>query len=524
MSDGHVAYRALSTRNGGIVRCLCWIHGRRLLIKSFIGSDYEFNARMAKGNGPKGLEDLDIYKLDDVDDGQKVSLWGWICLLIIAEMFRIGKGLKGLDPAQRLARRNKDMKPLAEEFFKLVHLVKEKPQALANSYAKEAVSYFDNNKDALQKIFEDGRVPLGNNASERAAISLAIGRNAWKAHDTVEGARTTALMYSLVETAKANGASPYVYMKFLLESIQDVWHLHEAELLESDRFERKKRARLEAALERLREHPGSDPELDMRDLGEEPDLSFLECLMPWSEEFKGYCRIQSGRAAKLLADAVTKDCLGKMPVTADALGRILRSKGGEERTKLVGIACAIPLNPSKPGGSPRRCLGVDMVREKLKEAASGMEPMPAAEEPPSGTGSPAKDVLIPNERKPFCFKKGGGADPPAMDGGGGKPREGAGGHGLSGCGGDAGPASGEEGKAGNRERGPDNGGNPGHAGQALPRMPMSCAMQDDPGHGGQAPREARGKKARLPLPIWKKSRSREHVPPGPGRGGRQPAG
>ena len=382
MSDGYIAYRTLASRNGDIIRCVCWIHGRRFLIKSFIGSDFEFNARMTGENGPKSLQNLDICHLDEVDEEQKVSLWGWICLLIIAEMFRIEKELKDLTPEDRLAGRIREMKPLADQLFELVRLVKGHPQVLANSYAKEAVSYFDKNQEALQRIFEDGLVPLSNNASERAAISLALGRNSWKAHDTVEGARTTALFYTLVETAKANGANPYLYIQFLLESIRDIWHLHEAELLESERFEENKRRRLDAALAKLKKHPGTDPELDMTGLGEEPDLSFLECLMPWSEEFRGYCQCQETRAAKMIADALTREGLGKKPVSDGAFHRIL--------------------------GAGSRNAREEFVRKGLKGAVDDMEPasVPGAGEEPPAMGNPVKDAVLPGKRKPFCFSAG----------------------------------------------------------------------------------------------------------------------
>ena len=376
MSDGYIAYRTLTSRNGDIIRCICWIHGRRFIVKSFIGSDFRFNARMAKENAPKGLENLDIYHLDDVDEGQKVSLWGWICLLIIAEMVRIEKELKDFTPEDRLAGRIKEMKPLAEQLFKLIGLVKEHPHVLANSYAKEAVSYFDKNREALQRIFEDGLVPLSNNASERAAISLALGRNSWKAHDTAQGARTTALYYTLVETAKANGANPYLYIQFLLESIRDIWHLHEAELLNDGCFEKRKRLRLDAALMRLKNHPGSDPGLDMTGLGDEPDLSFLECLMPWSAEFKGYCGRQETRLSQMIAAAVTRDGFGKKPVSESGFKRILGAGSKNARE--------------------------EFVREGLKEAANDMSPV-SEEEALSAMGNPAKDVMLPEKRKPFCF-------------------------------------------------------------------------------------------------------------------------
>ena len=380
MSDGYIAYKTLTKKNGEIVRCVCLIHGRRFIVKSFIGSDAAFHAKMASKDGVKSLANIDITSLDDIDEAQKVELWGWIALLIISEMFRIEAKLKDLSPEQRLKGRIKEMKPLADELFSLIDLVKGRPNVLVNSYAREAVSYFDNNREALQEIFKDGRVPLGNNAAERQAISLALGRNSWKAHDTVKGAETTALMYTLVETAKANGANPYLYIRFLLDSIQDILDIYRDKLEESDRFEEKKRRRFLAALNRLRKHPGQDPELDMTSLGEEPDLSFLECLMPWSEEFKGYVLEQESDLAQMIADAITRDGLGKMPVTRDAFEKITGHKGKGEKEQAA--------------------------KDALKKAAEEMGgDLPAAGEE-NEPGSPVKGVILPTARKPFCFSSG----------------------------------------------------------------------------------------------------------------------
>ena len=385
MSDGYVAYKTLTKKNGEIVRCVCLVHGRRFIVKSFIGSDAELRAKMASKDGVKSLQNIDITSLEDVDEAQKVELWGWIALLIISEMFRIEKKLKDLSPEQRLRGRIKEMKPLADELLGLIDLVKGRPNVLANSYAREAVSYFDNNREALQEIFKDGCVPLSNNAAERQAISLALGRNSWKAHDTVKGAETTALMYTLVETAKANGANPYLYIRFLLDSIQDIWDIYRDRLEESDRYEEKKRRRFRAALERLREHPGQDPELDMAGLGEEPDLSFLECLMPWSEEFKAYALAQEADLAQMIADAITRDGLEKMPVTRDAFKKITGSKSKGEKEQAA--------------------------KDALKKAAEEMGgEMPAAGRE-SEPGSPVKGVILPKARKPFCYSLGNGTEP-----------------------------------------------------------------------------------------------------------------
>ena len=192
-------------------------------------------------------------------------------------------------------------------------------------------------------------------------------------------------MYTLVETAKANGANPYLYIRFLLDSIQDIRDIYRDKLEESDRFEEKKRRRFRAALDRLREHPGQNPELDLAGLGEEPDLSFLECLMPWSEEFKGYVLEQESDLAQLIADAVTRDGLGKMPVTRDAFEKITGHKGKGQKEQAA--------------------------KDALKKVAEEMSGKLSAAGEENEPGSPVKGVILPVARKPFCYSSGNGAEP-----------------------------------------------------------------------------------------------------------------
>ena len=66
---------------------------------------------------------------------------------------------------------------------------------------------------------EDGDVPMDNNASERAIRGFCIGKKNWQMIDTINGAKTSAIIYSIAETAKANNLKPYDYFEYLLSEI-----------------------------------------------------------------------------------------------------------------------------------------------------------------------------------------------------------------------------------------------------------------------------------------------------------------
>ena len=71
----------------------------------------------------------------------------------------------------------------------------------------------------MKRFLENGNIPLDNSACERAIRPFTVGRSNWQVIDTVHGAKASAIIYSIVETAKANNLRPYDYLKHLLEEI-----------------------------------------------------------------------------------------------------------------------------------------------------------------------------------------------------------------------------------------------------------------------------------------------------------------
>lgn len=84
---------------------------------------------------------------------------------------------------------------------------------------RAAFPYALNQEKYLRVFLSDGEVPVDNNASERAIRGFCIGRKNWQMMDTINGAKSSAIIYSITETAKANHLKPYDYFEYLLTEI-----------------------------------------------------------------------------------------------------------------------------------------------------------------------------------------------------------------------------------------------------------------------------------------------------------------
>ncbi len=76
-----------------------------------------------------------------------------------------------------------------------------------------------NQEKYLRVFLTDGDVPIDNNASERAIREFCVGKKNWQMIDTINGAKSSAIIYSIAETAKANNLKPYEYFEYLLAEI-----------------------------------------------------------------------------------------------------------------------------------------------------------------------------------------------------------------------------------------------------------------------------------------------------------------
>lgn len=102
---------------------------------------------------------------------------------------------------------------------------------LSNKLNK-ALTYASNQRTELSEFLNDARIPLTNSRAERTIRPFAIHRKNWLFADTVEGAKTNAVMYSLVESAKLNNLNIEKYIKYLLEEIPQLDNPSDKKVLE----------------------------------------------------------------------------------------------------------------------------------------------------------------------------------------------------------------------------------------------------------------------------------------------------
>ena len=108
-------------------------------------------------------------------------------------------------------RQNREL-PLLEEYFAWLNTVH--PEK--GSKLEEAVRYSINQKQQLCAFLDKAEVPISNNLAENAIRPFTLGRKNWLFCDTPKGAEASAVVYSLVESAKANGIEPFAYLQHVL--------------------------------------------------------------------------------------------------------------------------------------------------------------------------------------------------------------------------------------------------------------------------------------------------------------------
>jgi len=144
----------------------------------------------------------------------------------IAQIYHIDNQLADLSPEERQTKRQLLLKPLVEAFFAWIKSNESKVPK--NSETGKGFTYCLNQEDYLKVFLTDPAVPLDNNAAEIAIRSFCVGKNNWHLIDTINGAESSAIAYSLAESAKANNLKPYDYFVHVLEEIPK--HLDDASL------------------------------------------------------------------------------------------------------------------------------------------------------------------------------------------------------------------------------------------------------------------------------------------------------
>ena len=189
VTDGYQVYHTLEKEKEDLKIAGCWVHCRR-----------------------KFHDALEVIP----KDLRKQSVL-YLIMNQIRAIYREEGKLSGLSSDERTARRQLVVKPLVDAFF--AYLKQNSDRVPKSGKTKEAFTYALNQERYLRVFLENGDVPMDNNASERAIRGFCIGKKNWEMIDTVNGATSSAIIYSIAETAKANQLKPYEYFEYLLTEI-----------------------------------------------------------------------------------------------------------------------------------------------------------------------------------------------------------------------------------------------------------------------------------------------------------------
>ena len=144
------------------------------------------------------------------------------------DLFKIEEAIKGESAANRKEARQKQAQPVLDAFKAWLETSKAAPKSLtgkAVNYAREQWTY-------LIRYIEDSRLEISNNRAERSIRPFTIGRKNWIFANTEKGATASALIYSIIETAKENHLKPYEYLKYIFETAPGIDQHSCAELVQ----------------------------------------------------------------------------------------------------------------------------------------------------------------------------------------------------------------------------------------------------------------------------------------------------
>jgi transposase len=186
MTDGYKPYREVA-RCQGLKHLCCWAHSRRKFI----------DAQKAQPKGKTGKADMAIN--------------------FIGKLYGVERQTRDSDAATRHRSRQQFSVPVLKQFH--AWLLKSQQQLPPKTALGKAVNYTLEYWSELSRYSENGEWPIDNNAAENAIRPFVIGRKAWLFSNSQRGATASANLYSLVESAKANGKEPYSYLSWLFEKL-----------------------------------------------------------------------------------------------------------------------------------------------------------------------------------------------------------------------------------------------------------------------------------------------------------------
>lgn len=220
VTDGYQVYHKLACERPDELKVAgCWAHCKR---------KFDDVLKALKASNPRGAVAAEAHKR-------------------ISAIYHVDNMYKGAPEQERLENRQKSVKPLVDAFFSWVKSIDtaflDKSGALYG-----AIRYAINQEPYLREFLDDPIIPLDNNDAERSIKKFCVGKHSWHIIASKRGAKSSAVLYSIAETSKANGLKPYEYFKYLLQSMLD--------------------------------HLDDNP------------ADYIDDLLPWSDKIPEYCRLK----------------------------------------------------------------------------------------------------------------------------------------------------------------------------------------------------------------------------------------
>ena len=166
-------------------------------------------------------------------------------MIRIGMLYKIEELIKDKSPEERYIERQKQSKPLLDAYFEWLQTMNTSDLD-RRSKIGNAILYSISQEKYLRRYLEDGHLSIDNLECERSIKTFAIGRRNWLFCKSIRGAESSALIYSITESAKLNGLKPYNYLEYIFEAML----IHQSDT----------------------------------------DYSFIDHLLPWSPEIPEFCR------------------------------------------------------------------------------------------------------------------------------------------------------------------------------------------------------------------------------------------
>lgn len=216
VTDGYQVYHTIEKEREDLIVAGCWAHARRRFDEA----------------------------VKVLPKSSRTNALAYLALKQIQAIYKEENKLSEMNTDERLKHRQITVRPLVDAYFTWAKEHLSKVPTKGKTY--NGFNYSINQEKYLRAFLDDGEVPMDNNAAEQSIRGFCIGKKNWVMIDTIAGAESSAIIYSLAETAKANNLKPYDYFEYLLTEIPK--HL------------------------------------------DEHDWSFCENLLPWSDKLPSKCR------------------------------------------------------------------------------------------------------------------------------------------------------------------------------------------------------------------------------------------